>query len=180
MQYSETWKWSKISFRYPGLFLRPHRLIPCLRHFGIKFYAYSPLAYVLLALMSLKMAHIRFYRGGLLVGKILDEDSMKNAKGGRWDPSVFPLAPALHERYAPMLPTLRTLKELLVRNGNIFYTKDSSFHCTRMRMISPCLKQLKDGCNTTAPYNPETQLFSVQQRQSKWRITLHNGASFAL
>jgi aflatoxin B1 aldehyde reductase len=28
------------------LILRPYRLIPCLRHFGIKFYAYGPLACV--------------------------------------------------------------------------------------------------------------------------------------
>ncbi|OJA08030.1 hypothetical protein AZE42_09670 [Rhizopogon vesiculosus] len=70
-------------------------LIPCLRHFGIKFYAYGPLA------------------GGLLVGKILDEESMKNTVGGRWDPSVSHLAPILHKQYAPLLPTLRDLKELL-------------------------------------------------------------------
>ncbi|KAG2139307.1 NADP-dependent oxidoreductase domain-containing protein [Suillus clintonianus] len=70
-------------------------LIPCLRHFGIKFYAYGPLA------------------GGLLVGKILDEDSMKNAKGGRWDPSVSHFAPTLYEQCGPLLPILRELKELL-------------------------------------------------------------------
>ncbi|KAG2368650.1 NADP-dependent oxidoreductase domain-containing protein [Suillus spraguei] len=70
-------------------------LIPCLRYFGIKFYAYGPLA------------------GGLLVGKILDEDDLKNAKGGRWDPSVSHLAPLLHEQYGPLLPILRELKELL-------------------------------------------------------------------
>jgi len=70
-------------------------LIPCLRHFEIKFYAYGPLA------------------GGLLVGKILDEESMKNTTGGRWDPSVSHLAPSLHEQYAPLLPSLRELKELL-------------------------------------------------------------------
>lgn len=70
-------------------------LIPCLRHFGIKFYAYGPLT------------------GGLLSGKILDEDSMKNAKGGRWDPSVSHMAPLLHEQCAPLLPILRELKELL-------------------------------------------------------------------
>jgi aflatoxin B1 aldehyde reductase len=70
-------------------------LIPCLRHFGIKFYAYGPLA------------------GGLLVGKILDEDSLKNTKGGRWDPSVSHMAPLLHEQCRPLLPILRELKELL-------------------------------------------------------------------
>lgn len=70
-------------------------LIPCLRHFGIKFYAYGPLA------------------GGLLVGKILDEDSLKNTKGGRWDPSVSHMAPLLHEQCRPLLSILRELKELL-------------------------------------------------------------------
>ncbi|KAG1746801.1 NADP-dependent oxidoreductase domain-containing protein [Suillus occidentalis] len=52
-------------------------------------------------------------QGGLLSGKILDEDSMKNAKGGRWDPSVSHMAPLLHEQCAPLLPILCELKELL-------------------------------------------------------------------
>ncbi|KAH7910358.1 NADP-dependent oxidoreductase domain-containing protein [Hygrophoropsis aurantiaca] len=70
-------------------------LIPCLRHYGIRFYAYSPLA------------------GGLLVGKILNKEAMENTLGGRWDPKVSHLAPALHKMYAPMLPALGKLKDVL-------------------------------------------------------------------
>jgi aflatoxin B1 aldehyde reductase len=99
--------------------LRSYRLIPCLRHFGIKFYAYGPLACVLQAFDVLTGGLYLLYRGGLLVGKILDEESMKNTTGGRWDPSVSHLAPSLHEQYVPLLSSLRELKELLVRNGNI-------------------------------------------------------------
>jgi aflatoxin B1 aldehyde reductase len=98
-------------------FLISCRLIPCLRHFGIKFYAYGPLTYISYDLHCL-LDDLHFDRGGLLSGKILDEDSMKNAKGGRWDPSVSHMAPLLHEQCAPLLPILRELKELLVRKGD--------------------------------------------------------------
>ncbi|KIK36368.1 hypothetical protein CY34DRAFT_811346 [Suillus luteus UH-Slu-Lm8-n1] len=70
-------------------------LIPCLRHFGIKFYAYGTLS------------------GGLLSGMIFDVDSLIKTKGGVWDPSVSHLAPLLHKKYGPLLPILRELKELL-------------------------------------------------------------------
>ncbi|KAH7926258.1 Aldo/keto reductase [Leucogyrophana mollusca] len=70
-------------------------LIPCLRHYGIRFYAYSPLA------------------GGLLVGKILTREDMENAPGGRWDPKVSHFAPMLHQKFAPMLPTLAKLKDVM-------------------------------------------------------------------
>ncbi|KAH7926261.1 Aldo/keto reductase [Leucogyrophana mollusca] len=69
-------------------------LFPCLRHFGIRFSAYSPLA------------------GGLLTGKILSEDDMQNASGSRWDISVSPIAQVLRTRYAPLLPVLRELKAI--------------------------------------------------------------------
>ena len=69
------------------------------------------------------MIYTCFYRGGLLVGRILDQESMKNTTGGRWDPSVSHMAPSLHEQYMPLLPTLRELKELLVRNGTVSCTK---------------------------------------------------------
>jgi aflatoxin B1 aldehyde reductase len=63
------------------------------------------------------LAYICLTEGGLLVGNILDEDSLKNTKGGRWDPSVSHMAPLLHEQCKPLLPILRELKELLVRKG---------------------------------------------------------------
>jgi len=73
-------------------------LFPCLRHFGIRFYAYSPLA------------------SGVLSGRILTEADTK-AAGGRWDPNVSVISEALQKRYMPMLPTLRELKELLDKNN---------------------------------------------------------------
>lgn len=74
-------------------------LLPCLRHFGIKFYAYSPLA------------------GGLLAGKMLNEEDMITRAGGRWDPKVCHFAPGLRAQYAPMLPAVRELKEALDKHG---------------------------------------------------------------
>lgn len=157
-------------------FLRSCRLIPCLRHFGIKFYAYGPLAYVSYDFYYL-LDDLHFYRGGLLSGKILDEDSMKNTKGGRWDPSVSHMAPLLHEQCAPLLPILRELKELLVRKGDDLLTKTRLIEYIRMCMIYAWLKRLNDGCNTTVPSNLEMQLFSVRHHPSKWKIILCNGAS---
>jgi aflatoxin B1 aldehyde reductase len=49
---------------------------------------------------------------------MLDEYSLINTKGGVWDPSVSHLAPFLHEKYGPLLPILRELKEQLVRKGD--------------------------------------------------------------
>ncbi|KIJ63174.1 hypothetical protein HYDPIDRAFT_176197 [Hydnomerulius pinastri MD-312] len=74
-------------------------LFPCLRHFGIKFFAYSPLA------------------GGLLAGKMLSEEDMLKRAGGRWDPKVSHMAPHLQAQYAPMLPVVRELKEALEKQG---------------------------------------------------------------
>ncbi|KAH7882415.1 NADP-dependent oxidoreductase domain-containing protein [Phlebopus sp. FC_14] len=74
-------------------------LLPCLRHFGIKFFAYSPLA------------------GGLLAGKMLTVDDIANRAGGRWDPKVSHFAPSLLAKYAPMLPAVRELKENLDKYG---------------------------------------------------------------
>ncbi|KAG9315616.1 NADP-dependent oxidoreductase domain-containing protein [Chiua virens] len=73
-------------------------LLPCLRHFGIRFYAYSPLA------------------SGILAGRILTEEDAKEA-GGRWDPKVSIAANSLQQRYIPMLPTVRELKGLLEENN---------------------------------------------------------------
>ncbi|KAH0834803.1 NADP-dependent oxidoreductase domain-containing protein [Lanmaoa asiatica] len=73
-------------------------LLPCLRHFGIRFYAYSPLA------------------GGALSGRILTEADMK-APGSRWDPSVSVIAEMLRQNYTPMLPVLRELNDLLAKNN---------------------------------------------------------------
>ncbi|KAG1719780.1 NADP-dependent oxidoreductase domain-containing protein [Suillus lakei] len=67
-------------------------LFSCLRHFGIRFYAYSPLAM------------------GLLAGKILSEADMQT---GRWDPSVSRVAGALRAKYSRFLPILRELKAVL-------------------------------------------------------------------
>lgn len=70
-------------------------LIPCLRKYGIKFYAYNPLA------------------GGLLVAKRHTGTSLNYAPGSRWDPKASSLAPWLHQRYQPVLPLLRDLKLIL-------------------------------------------------------------------
>ncbi|KAG2368644.1 NADP-dependent oxidoreductase domain-containing protein [Suillus spraguei] len=71
-------------------------LFPCLRHFGIRFYAYSPLA------------------SGLLAGKILSETDMQT---NRWDPKVSSLAGMLRVKYSPFIPILRELKVVLDKEG---------------------------------------------------------------
>lgn len=76
-----------------------NELLPCLRYFGIRFHAYSPLA------------------GGLLAGAIFNEQDMAARKGGRWDPEVCRFAPALRSQYAPMLPAVKELKEALDKHG---------------------------------------------------------------
>ncbi|KIK99648.1 hypothetical protein PAXRUDRAFT_822494 [Paxillus rubicundulus Ve08.2h10] len=73
-------------------------LLPCLRHFGIRFYAYSPLA------------------NGVLAGRVLTEADTREA-GGRWDPKVSALAGQLHKSYTPVLPVFRDLKSLLDKNN---------------------------------------------------------------
>ncbi|KAG1737423.1 NADP-dependent oxidoreductase domain-containing protein [Suillus lakei] len=73
-------------------------LFSCLRHFGIRFYAYSPLAM------------------GLLAGKILSEADMQTASG-RWDPNICRVAGVLHARYSRFLPILRELKVALDKQG---------------------------------------------------------------
>ncbi|KAG2338026.1 Aldo/keto reductase [Suillus weaverae] len=86
---------------YQGLYNALERnveteLFPCLRHFGIRFYAYSPLA------------------SGLLAGKILSEAEMQT---GRWDPNISPVAGFLRAKYSPFLPILRELKVVLDKQG---------------------------------------------------------------
>ncbi|KAH7928049.1 Aldo/keto reductase [Leucogyrophana mollusca] len=82
---------------YQGLYNAVERgveveLLPCLRKFGIRFYAYSPLA------------------SGILTGKILSEAEMR-APGGRWDPKTSHLAGFLQGQYTPLLPAVRELKD---------------------------------------------------------------------
>lgn len=86
---------------YQGLYNALERrieteLFPCLRHFGIRFYAYSPLA------------------SGLLAGKILSEADMQT---GRWDPNVSSVAGSLREKYSLLIPILRELKVVLDKQG---------------------------------------------------------------
>ncbi|KAG8216439.1 NADP-dependent oxidoreductase domain-containing protein [Butyriboletus roseoflavus] len=73
-------------------------LFPCLRHFGIRFYAYSPLA------------------SGALSERMLNEaDTAKT--GGRWDPNVSALAARLQKTYTPMRPAIRELNDSLAKNN---------------------------------------------------------------
>ncbi|KAG1737404.1 NADP-dependent oxidoreductase domain-containing protein [Suillus lakei] len=88
---------------YQGLYNALERrveteLFSCLRHFGIRFYAYSPLA------------------SGLLAGKFLSEADMQTASG-RWDPNVSHLAGFLQAKYLPLIPILRELKVVLDKQG---------------------------------------------------------------
>ncbi|KAF9226328.1 hypothetical protein BS17DRAFT_777065 [Gyrodon lividus] len=53
----------------------------------------------------------RAVSGGLLAGKMLSEGDMITRTGGRWDPTVPHFAPSLQTQYAPMLPTVRELKD---------------------------------------------------------------------
>ncbi|KAG2140630.1 NADP-dependent oxidoreductase domain-containing protein [Suillus clintonianus] len=82
---------------YQGLYNALERrveteLFSCLRHYGIRFYAYSPLA------------------SGLLAGKILSEADMQT---GRWDPNVSHIAGFLRAKYSLLIPILRELKGVL-------------------------------------------------------------------
>ncbi|KAG2140631.1 NADP-dependent oxidoreductase domain-containing protein [Suillus clintonianus] len=82
---------------YQGLYNALERrveteLFSCLRHYGIRFYAYSPLA------------------SGLLAGKILSEADMQT---GRWDPNASHIAGFLRAKYSPLIPILRELKGVL-------------------------------------------------------------------
>lgn len=98
------------------------RLIPCLRDFGIKFYAYSPLAYVTaLAQRGNRSSYIlyfvHFYRAGLLSGRALTQDAngaIQSDTGSRFHPTAA-LGPHFQEQYKPILPILEQLKEALVR-----------------------------------------------------------------
>ncbi|KIJ62757.1 hypothetical protein HYDPIDRAFT_29913 [Hydnomerulius pinastri MD-312] len=87
---------------YQGLYNALERgveleLFPCLHKFGIKFYAYSPLA------------------SGLLTAKVVSSDL--SAPGGRWDPNTSSLAGFLRNQYEPLLPAARKLKEGLDAHG---------------------------------------------------------------
>ncbi|KAF8553788.1 hypothetical protein OG21DRAFT_1186788 [Imleria badia] len=71
-------------------------LLPCLKHFGIRFYAFGPLA-------------------GALSGRILTKADTKEPE--QWDPNVSVIAESLQKNYTPMLPVLRELKDLLDKNN---------------------------------------------------------------
>ncbi|KAG8213049.1 NADP-dependent oxidoreductase domain-containing protein [Butyriboletus roseoflavus] len=67
-------------------------LFPCLHKFGMRFYAYSPLA------------------SGLLTNRFLSAKDM-DEPGGRFDASVSWVAGMLRTKYEPLLPTVLKLKE---------------------------------------------------------------------
>jgi len=70
-----------------------------LRKYGIRFYAYSPLA------------------GGLLAGKNISDDGDVDAPGSRWDPTASSLAPLFYKLYGPALPVLKELKDVADKHG---------------------------------------------------------------
>ncbi|KZP01193.1 Aldo/keto reductase [Calocera viscosa TUFC12733] len=77
-------------------------LIPCLRKYDIRFYAYSPLA------------------GGLLLGNILSSTDVQHADSKRWNPTLGGrLAEMQHDKYAGLIPHLRPVKEALDKHGII-------------------------------------------------------------
>lgn len=96
-----------------------HRLIPCLRKFGIKFFAYSPLAYVTITfLLDEKTAILTIWcRAGLLSGRVLTTEpdgTISSASGSRFNTSLA-LGNLMQGRYKPLLPIFVELKEILVR-----------------------------------------------------------------
>ncbi|KAL1746375.1 NADP-dependent oxidoreductase domain-containing protein [Schizophyllum fasciatum] len=73
-------------------------LLPCLRKFGIRFYAFSPLA------------------GGLLSGNILSVEDFDKRPGTRWDPKITGFAGFLRNSAVPLLPIIRHLVEELAKH----------------------------------------------------------------
>ncbi|KZP14581.1 Aldo/keto reductase [Athelia psychrophila] len=74
-------------------------LMPCLKKYGIRFFAYSPLA------------------GGMLVGKNLTPDKFEYSSGSRFDPKASSLAKVFTAHYEPLWPVLRELKLTLDNIG---------------------------------------------------------------
>ncbi|EJU00827.1 Aldo/keto reductase [Dacryopinax primogenitus] len=75
-------------------------LIPCCRKYGLRFYAYSPLA------------------SGLLGGQLLTLADIETTDSPRWDPKIAGLlAGRLRQRYTALFPLLKPLKDALERNG---------------------------------------------------------------
>jgi len=75
-------------------------LIPCCQKYGLRFYAYSPLA------------------SGLLVGKILTLGDLDTTDSPRWDPKIAGrLAGMIRGKYAGLIPLLKPLKEALEKHG---------------------------------------------------------------
>ncbi|KAJ7691340.1 aflatoxin B1-aldehyde reductase [Mycena rosella] len=87
---------------YEGLYSAIDRtvekeLIPCLRHFGLKFAAYAPLA------------------GGYLVGHLLSPKPV-NPRGSHFDPRN-PFVVWYQERYMPMRPAVVALRGVVEEHG---------------------------------------------------------------
>jgi len=72
-------------------------LVPCIRKYGLRFVAYSPLA------------------GGFLVGKVLSEAP---GPGSSLDPNSFRGA-WFQKKYSHMLPILQNIKELVDKHGEL-------------------------------------------------------------
>jgi len=80
-------------------------LFPALRKYGIRFYGYSPLA------------------SGLLTGKWFSEAELQSnaATGTRWDPKAAgSFADLILNKYRPLLPVLKPLKEALDQHNITF------------------------------------------------------------
>ncbi|KAF5350787.1 hypothetical protein D9758_010333 [Tetrapyrgos nigripes] len=74
-------------------------LIPALRHFNIKFAAYSPLA------------------GGFLIGHLLDEGGLDNVEeGSHFDPKL-PFGMWFQSRYRKMIGPVRELRDVAEKHG---------------------------------------------------------------
>jgi len=80
-------------------------LIPALRKYGIRYHAYGPLA------------------SGLLTGKFFTEAELNSnaASGTRWDPKAAgSFAELIMNKYRPLLPVLKPLKESLDQHNITF------------------------------------------------------------
>lgn len=94
-----------------------------MRKYGIKFFAYSPLACASSSLHPhlSQRSDTLTCSGGLLTGKMLTPESgekLAYAPGSRWDPNSSPMAAWYVARYAPLLDVVRELKVVTVRAFN--------------------------------------------------------------
>jgi len=74
-------------------------LFPCLRKYGIRFHAYSPLA------------------SGLLAKRNISDDGVVDAPGSRWDPAASSITPMFYKFYGPALPVLKELNVVADKHG---------------------------------------------------------------